>query len=304
MESSEPGISVVILAYNGETTLPDVLRGIAAQDLQPDELIVIDSSSSDDTRRIAKQSAANLVVIPKADFGHGRTRNLAARLAQTDILVLLNQDAVPRNGRWLRSLIEPLLEDHSIVATFSRQIARDEAPPMEKYFYTKMYGDVSHTLARGGPAWPGVSFSTASAAIRREFLLRQPFAEDILMSEDQEWASRVIAQGYAIRYVHGSQVTHSHDAKLGPVFARYFAFGVSHAEIGAKGYAQESLNGGFRHAFGEIAYLLEMKQYCWIPRSIAYNGAKFIGLLIGRNHELIPTVIKRRFNGVYGGYWK
>jgi rhamnosyltransferase len=297
-------VSIIIPTYNGGSTLADVLQGISVQDSQPTELIVIDSSSSDSTTRIAKEYGAKLVVISRIDFGHGKTRNAGANLARGDVVVFLNQDAIPRDKNWLQALVEPLLADHTIVATFSRQIARAEATPMEKYFYMKMYRDTSHTLARGTPNWPGVSFSTASSAIRRELLLSQPFAEDILMSEDQEWASRAIAQGHAIRYVHESEVTHSHGLKLDELFTRYFAFGVSHAEIGAKGHAQEGLSGGFRHAFGEMAYLFDRKQYFWIPKSVAYNGTKFLGLLLGRHHRHLPKALKKRFTGAYGGYWK
>lgn len=297
-------ISIIIPTYNGGATLADVLQGISVQDSQPNELIVIDSSSSDSTVRIAKEYGAQLVVIPQIAFGHGKTRNAGAKLAQSDILVFLNQDAIPRDMKWLETLVNPLLVDRTIVATFSRQIARDEAPPMEKYFYMRMYSDTSYTLTRDTCPWAGVSFSTASSAIRREFLVSRPFAEDILMSEDQEWAKRVIEQGHSIRYVHDSAVTHSHDIKLDKLFARYFCFGVSHSEINEKGYSQESLTGGFLHAFGEIAYLLEMKQYCWIPRSVVYNGTKFFGLLLGRHHKYLPMALKRRCTGSYSGYWQ
>jgi hypothetical protein len=57
-------------------------------------------------------------------------------------------------------------------------------------------------------------FSNVTSAIRRELLARFPFADDLVMSEDQEWAARVLLAGYRLVYEPRSRVVHSHNRSM------------------------------------------------------------------------------------------
>ncbi|MDP2991389.1 MAG: glycosyltransferase, partial [Kiritimatiellota bacterium] len=86
-------ISVVIPVLNAASTLPALLEALAGQyPSPPDEIVLVDSLSTDDTRRIAL-AQANVRVVPLARFSHGRARNLGAREATGEIIVLMTQDA-------------------------------------------------------------------------------------------------------------------------------------------------------------------------------------------------------------------
>jgi galactitol-specific phosphotransferase system IIC component len=67
------------------------------------------------------------------------------------------------------------------------------------------------------------AFETGSCAIRRELLLRCPFA-DLRFGEDLEWSRRMLEQGYAIVFEPASSVEHSHAmyASVPATFDRYF----------------------------------------------------------------------------------
>jgi len=67
-----------------------------------------------------------------------------------------------------------------------------------------------------------VFFSNVCAAIRRDALLRHPFDEALIMSEDQQFSRNVIAAGHAVVYQPESAVIHSHDYSLSDCFRRYF----------------------------------------------------------------------------------
>lgn len=88
-------ISIIIPTYNASKYLPDLLKKISAQTVQYDEIIVIDSSSTDNTIDIAKSYGAEIIVIPKEQFDHALTRNTAAAKAKGNILVFFTQDAMP-----------------------------------------------------------------------------------------------------------------------------------------------------------------------------------------------------------------
>ena len=72
-----------------------------------------------------------VIRIPPQEFGHGKTRNLAAAYAHGDYLVFLTQDVTPANADWLASLLAPLLAEPSIAGAYSRQLPRPHCHPME-----------------------------------------------------------------------------------------------------------------------------------------------------------------------------
>ena len=59
------------------------------------QVLVIDSSSTDDTVNVVKSYGFECRVIPAKEFDHGGTRQLAVKiLANSDIIVYLTQDVL------------------------------------------------------------------------------------------------------------------------------------------------------------------------------------------------------------------
>ncbi|RLB36056.1 MAG: glycosyltransferase family 2 protein, partial [Deltaproteobacteria bacterium] len=100
-------LSVIIPTLNAEKQIGLLLSKLYDQTLPPYEIIVVDSSSDDKTRAIAESAGAKVLVIPRNDFRHGRTRNEAAKRAEGDILIFLTQDALPANDEMLSHLTAP-----------------------------------------------------------------------------------------------------------------------------------------------------------------------------------------------------
>ena len=70
--------------------------------------------------------------------------------------------------------------------------------PPERYFLDYLYGPtprVQSLGAGGGLSMETTLFSNANSAIRRRSWERFEFAEDLIMSEDQDWARRVLVAG-------------------------------------------------------------------------------------------------------------
>src|SRR5207245_3001369 len=71
-----PGASIVLLTFNGEEYLEELLDAIAEQKTTfAFETIVIDSGSTDRTLEIVRRHAVRLHQIPNSKFNHGGTRN-------------------------------------------------------------------------------------------------------------------------------------------------------------------------------------------------------------------------------------
>ncbi len=74
-------ISVIIPTLNAGTMIDDLLSALERQTITPAEIIVVDSSSDDDTQAIVrtKHPKVRLLVISRKDFNHGGTRDYVLR---------------------------------------------------------------------------------------------------------------------------------------------------------------------------------------------------------------------------------
>ncbi|MCJ7827354.1 MAG: glycosyltransferase family 2 protein [Demequinaceae bacterium] len=226
-EPSLPSVTVTILTLNGECFLDAILTAIEEQKYSGDvETLVIDSGSIDGTLGIVgSHPSARLHTIPNEQFGHGKTRNLAAQLATGDIVVYLTQDAVPADDRWLSELAAPFIDDPRIVAVFGKQVPRPAAPPVLKYdiqrVFERLGPDFGITVvwdtggSMGGNARAAAAFySDANSAARRDILLGPVPYRDVPYAEDQLFGRDLFNQGFRKAYAPRAAVEHSNDVTL------------------------------------------------------------------------------------------
>jgi glycosyltransferase involved in cell wall biosynthesis len=88
--NSDLRISVVIPAYNAERFLPRCLKSVFAQTLKPEEVIVVDDGSSDQTAAIAASLGAT--VFSQTNSGLADARNKGMRNASGEWIALLDAD--------------------------------------------------------------------------------------------------------------------------------------------------------------------------------------------------------------------
>jgi rhamnosyltransferase len=294
--------SIIILTRNAGELFNRVLENVYSQEYEGFEVIIIDSASNDETLSIAKKYENKSITISTKDFGHGKTRNFGAKIARGKNVVFLTQDAVPSTKSWLSNLVKDL-QDDSIAGVYGRQIAQNDAVPMEKFYYSQMYGNKKIVWNKNNIRHDEIIFSNSCSAIRKDFLLKYPFPENLLMSEDRDWALTLVNKGFKIVYQPYAIVNHSHNSSIQKVFQRYFDFGVSHRQIGYSKNKSSFTNKGLAFVKDEIIYLASTNQIAWIPKALLYNLSKFIGLMLGRNFLLFPTCVNSCLSG-YKGYWK
>ena len=302
-------ISVVIPVKNGGADLMRCLDAIARQKVDDEiEVVIVDSGSKDGSVDVARSHGARVHEIPSSEFGHGRTRNLGAGLARGETLVFTSQDAYAADETWLACLVRPLAADERVVGVYGRQLPHDDAAPPERYFLDFLYGPeprVQRLDTDAEPDFEKTLFSNVNSAIRRAVWLEFPFAQDLIMSEDQEWSRRVLLAGYELVYQPDAAVHHSHTYTVTDAFRRFFDSGVSAERSYAPRPASAGAlrRAGARYAQGEVAWLWQSGQRRWIPYAAAYELAKFTGLQLGRRHKRLPVSLKRRFSAL-PGYWE
>jgi len=243
MSAMDPDVSVVLVTYNGARWLDEVLSAVRAQRTrQRFEIVAVDSSSTDATRAILERHGARVHVIPKAEFGHGRTRNLGGRLARGRYLVFMTQDATPADESWLEQLVAPLLADPTVAGSYSRQVARPGCNAVERRDIEagagteRLVKQVDFSDPREAARFARerrrlILFSNVSSCIRREALERIPFDEGLSIMEDQDWCRRALEAGWKVVYEPSSAVLHSHDFPLREVFRRHRDYGLAYGAI-------------------------------------------------------------------------
>jgi rhamnosyltransferase len=130
---------------------------------------------------------------------------------------------------------------------------------------------------------------------------RYPFADDVTMSEDQEWSRRVLLAGMTILYEPRAAVFHSHSYTISGAFRRFFDSGASadRSYVSEAGESRRALRrAAARYARGEAAWLWRTGQRRWLPYAAAYETAKFAGLQLGRRHERLPGWLRRRLGAL------
>lgn len=277
-------ISIIIPTFNAAPRIENLLSMLSAQDTQPWEVIIIDSSSEDTTVEIARNFGAKTIVIPRQTFNHGKTRNIAAMEAKGDILVFMTQDASPERNTLLSTLSAPL-RTHDIAASYGRHIPRVNASPLEIFARRFNYPDSPLTKSIDDIGKYGIKtffFSNACSAIKRDlFLSAGMFREGVRANEDMLMAARLILNGYKVAYVPEATVIHSHNYSLVQQFRRYYNIGSS---LKNNAWVLDHVRPegeGLRFVREQLRFVLKRCEYLWIPYIFLESLAKYTGYRAG-----------------------
>ena len=252
METRKIDISIIIPAKNEGKNIRRCLDIVMAQECSRIfEVIVIDSGSQDDTpARVKENKNIRLIEIRPDEFGHGKTRNFGAKMAQGNFLVFLNADAIPQDRHWLSALIDEFAGDDKIAGVYSRHVPKNGC-------HLYMARDLEKSMPAKRMEKARVDrhdyflFSTVSAAIRKDIWSAYPFLDEILIAEDQDWAARVLQGGYKLVYTPASIVRHSHNYSLKELFSLKCLVGRSSKKFSNRASA---LLGGAFLALGGMIY--------------------------------------------------
>ena len=292
-------VSVIIPTLNAASHLPRIIESLRAQSLSALEIFVIDSNSDDQTTEIADSAGIRWETIPRELFNHGRARNMAADLADGNVLVFLSQDAMPKDDTFLEGLTRPIFEGKAVAVT-ARQIPYPDASPLEEYARHANYPRESHIRTEADVAEMGVMayfFSNAASAVRRDTIEAiGGFPEDVVVNEDMKLCADLLHAGYAVAYQAEAEVFHSHEFDLRDQFGRYFDIGVFFDQAGEPIGDLNPIGRGRLFAFGQIRYLVDNRQWKWIPASIIESILKFVAFQFGKYGHALPRWVKRLFS--------
>lgn len=268
-------------------------------------LLVIDSSSDDDTVALARAAGAEVVVIKRSEFDHGATRDMALRRLATDIVVFMTQDALPASTETISHLVSTF-KDASVGAAFGRQLPHDDATPIAAHARLFNYAPTSYTVGLADASRMGIKtvfLSNSFAAYRRDALLGAGgFPHGLILAEDMLAGARLLKAGWRLAYCADACVKHSHNYSLLEEMRRYFDIGVLH---GRERWLLEWLGRpegeGMRFVRSECRYLLRKAPWR-LPEAGVRSLLKYLGYRLGHVEADLPLAAKRRLS-MQRSYW-
>ena len=220
--------SVIIPTKNPGMIFRRVLSSVCMQKTAfPFDILVTDSGSTDGTVEYVKSVAdcrLRLYQIEPAEFGHGRTRNLAVSQTRGQYVAMITHDACPASDAWLENLVNVADRDDRIAGVFGRHIAYPGASSftareLEMHFAgfetnpIVSLNDPQRYAEDVGYRQYLHFFSDNNALIRRSAWESIPYP-DVNFAEDQIWAQKIIEAGWYKAYASDAVVFHSHDYTL------------------------------------------------------------------------------------------
>jgi rhamnosyltransferase len=297
-------LTVIIPTYNASRYLGAQLKALQAQTIKDLHILVIDSSSCDETVAIANEYAVETIVIPQEQFDHGGTRTFAGKHRSTaEILVYLTQDALPVDDQAIQSLIQPLHEPNC-AATFGRQFPYPNATPFGQHLRLFNYPKRSYVRTFADRHTLGIRAafcSNAFAAYRRDALEDVGwFMENLVLAEDMHICAKMLMKGYSVRYVAEAAVYHSHNYTVSQEFRRYFDLGVFFEKerwlLDEFGRPEGE---GVRFVRSELSFLLSRKLFHLLPITLLRAAAKLIGYRLGHVYQHLPSWVLK-FASMHG----
>ncbi len=286
-------VSIVIRALNEAAHLPDLLAGLDAQRRRPDEVILVDSGSTDASVAIAEAAGAKIVHIAAADFSFGRALNVGCAAATGDVLVFVSAHVYPIDEIWLERLVEPF-ESPDIALVYGRQTGDEDRTAFSEMEIMRRWFP-----ERSDPDQKEPFCNNANCAVRASVWQTMPYDEHLTGLEDMDWARRALAEGHRIAYAADAVIAHIHEETFEQTMNRYRREAIAHKRIFGhqKMGTLEALGLFVANTARDYAAAIPRRKLLrnlWdIPR---FRAAQFRGTWRGFRQDGDPTVaLKRRF---------
>jgi glycosyltransferase involved in cell wall biosynthesis len=182
-------ITIIIPAYNSGRFIADAVQSVLAQSVPPEQIIVVDDGSTDDTEAKLRPYLDRITLINQANQGAAVARNAGLQIATGDFIAFLDADDV-----WHRRKLEAQLgvlrrrPDIQMLGTETYDYPNTAAPGIAADAWIEEI-TLESLLVRN-------YFTTSSIVIRREIVDRLGgFDKSVPTVEDFDYWQRVAQLG-------------------------------------------------------------------------------------------------------------
>lgn len=296
-------VGVVFITHNAESHLSKCLPPVFASPLRP-RVLVVNSSSNDGTVPRARDMGAETLVVPRKEFNHGVTRELARKHIGTEIVVMMTPDTYPISSSFLETLIKPISEAKAEVS-YARQLPHNGADFFEAFprgFNYPPHGHIRGIEDIGRYGTFTFFCSNSCAAWLNSALDVVGGFPTVLTAEDTITVARMLRHGFRIAYVAEAMVQHSHRYTLLQEFRRYFDTGYIrnlHKDMLLRENNDEYHGKQF---IADMFRALVRRRPLALPYAVAQTSAKYLGYRLGFwGHNLPRTLVRKLSSQDY--YW-
>lgn len=181
--SKNPLVTVIIPVYNEEKDIEECLESIQKQTYAPIETVIVDDGSTDRTLELAKRYR-NVHILKQKHQGPGAARNLGAKKARGEILVLIDADMV-LFPNYVEKLTKPIRENTTLGTIESIQYNKHDTKMQE------CWGNVVRTAQL-----EGIHSATVRGIARNDFLNLGGFDKKFGYADDRTFLLK-----YGIRFL-------------------------------------------------------------------------------------------------------
>lgn len=279
-------ITVIVPTYNAGNEFKKFCEMLQKQTADIKDVIVVDSSSVDDTVRIAQHAGFTVKVIDQCQFGHGKTRQMALEMAETNIVCFMTQDALLAEERSIEKLITFLLKDDSLGAVYGRQLPYPNTGALGAFARIYNYPTTSFKNCFEDRKTKGIKtafLSDTFAAYKKDILLAVGgFPLHSNFGEDSYVAARMLMAGYKTGYCSEAEVYHAHDYTLRQEWERSKEIKKFHkSEIWLLETFGKPEGEGLRFVIQQLKYLAQCGFWSMIPVAVLQDLVKFLGYKAG-----------------------
>ena len=293
-------VDVIIPTYKPGEELFVLLRELQSQSRRPDHIIIMNTEKKylDGIMQShnIEQEFPELIIhnIKKSEFDHGATRDKGMQLSDADFVLLMTQDAMPRDNKLISSLLK-VFDDEQVAAAYGRQYPKSDCNLAERFSRKFNYPDKPMRKTESDVNKLGIKTyfcSNVCAMYRHETYNKLGgFIKNAIFNEDMIYAGTAAKAGYAICYVPQAGVIHSHNYTFMQQFHRNFDLGVSQAQHPEIFGNIKSEDEGIKMVKKTIAHFISLGKIYLVPHYIIMSGFKFIGYRLGKSYKKLPKSV-------------
>ena len=305
-------VTVLIPTWKPDERLDELLRRLSRQTLLPSRVLLLNTVDEDQDGGLTDLvdeyrdcfPVLSVFHIEKRQFDHGGTRHLGMTFADTELVLCMTQDAVPKD-RHLVSALARYFEDPLVGAAYARQLAVRGSSPLERYTRSFNYPDTSRVKSKEDLESLGIKTffcSDVCAMWRRDIYLEMGgFERRTIFNEDMIRAGKMIQAGYRIAYAADAMVWHSHSYSCVKQLKRNFDLGVSQADHPEIFSMASSTGEGIRLVKQTASWLIRSAHAALLPKLILDSGCKYLGYFLGKRYRKLPRklILKLTDNRMY-----